>query len=216
MARKPTHKELELRVKESNRPLNASRKRMLIVMAHNDNGEFTSAAITINILAGALFLAAVLRFMLDFHRSGSLEAYLFACMSLLFGLSGLTFQYSSIWDNGWWTWHLLRLISYLLVLGFMVRQYLQVVSDLKLTIAERKQAEEALRESEQKYRTILESIEESYFEVDIAGNFTFFNDSLSKSLGYSNDELMGMNNRDYMTPESLIVTLHCPHPSPVM
>jgi len=69
-------------------------------------------------------------------------------------------------------------------------------------ITARKQAEKELRESEQKYRTILESIDESYFEVDIAGNFTFFNDSLSKSLGYSNDELLGMNNRDYMSPET--------------
>ena len=75
-----------------------------------------------------------------------------------------------------------------------------------LTIAEditsRKQAEAALEESEKRYRTILESIEEIYFEVDIAGNFTFFNDSLSKSLGYSNEKLMVMNNRDYMSPDS--------------
>jgi len=69
-------------------------------------------------------------------------------------------------------------------------------------ITGRKEADEALRESEEKYRTILESIEESYFEVDITGNFTFFNDALSKSLGYSNDELLGMNNRDYMSPET--------------
>jgi len=76
------------------------------------------------------------------------------------------------------------------------------IVDLNREIDERKQAEEALKESEEKYRTILESIEEIYFEVDISGNFTFFNDSLPKSLGYSKDELMGMNNRDYMTPES--------------
>ncbi|MFX0185284.1 MAG: PAS domain S-box protein [Candidatus Hodarchaeota archaeon] len=65
-------------------------------------------------------------------------------------------------------------------------------------ITERKRAEEKLQESEEKYRTILENIEEGYYEVDLEGNFTFFNDSLCKSLGYSKDELEGMNNREYM------------------
>jgi len=69
-------------------------------------------------------------------------------------------------------------------------------------ITERKRAEEALRESEERYRTILESIEEGYYEVDLSGNFTFFNDSLRRSLGYSKEELMGMNNRQYTDPEN--------------
>jgi PAS domain S-box-containing protein len=64
-------------------------------------------------------------------------------------------------------------------------------------ITRRKQAEEALRESEEKYRSILENIEEAYYEVDIAGRFTFFNDSLSKITGYSADETMGTNIRSY-------------------
>ncbi|MCJ7583228.1 MAG: PAS domain S-box protein [Anaerolineales bacterium] len=64
-------------------------------------------------------------------------------------------------------------------------------------ITKRKRAEEALRESEEKYRTILENIEEGYFEVDIAGNFTFFNESVCRLLGYSREEMMGMNNRYY-------------------
>ena len=62
---------------------------------------------------------------------------------------------------------------------------------------DRKQAEEALQESEEKYRTILESIEDGYYEIDLGGNFTFFNDSMCKISGYSRDELMGMNNRQY-------------------
>jgi PAS domain S-box-containing protein len=69
-------------------------------------------------------------------------------------------------------------------------------------ITERKQAEKKLRESEEKYRTILENIEEGYYEVDIAGNFTFFNDSLCRMLGYIKDELMGMNNRQYTDQEN--------------
>jgi len=73
---------------------------------------------------------------------------------------------------------------------------------IMLDISEQKLAEEALREGEEKYRTILESIEDGYFEVDIAGNFTFFNDSLCEMLGYSKDELMGMNNRQYTDKEN--------------
>jgi len=97
-------------------------------------------------------------------------------------------------------------------LGNLATSFNKMTEDLKKTttsrdllakeMTERKQAKEALRDSEEKYRTILESIDEIYFEVDISGNFTFFNNSLPKSLGYSKDELMGMNNRDYMTPES--------------
>jgi len=55
-----------------------------------------------------------------------------------------------------------------------------------------------LRESQEKYRNILESIEEGYYEVDLAGNFTFFNLAVSRMLGYSAEELRGMNNRQYM------------------
>ena len=69
-------------------------------------------------------------------------------------------------------------------------------------ITDRKQAEAALRESEEKYRTILHSIEEFYYEVDLAGNLTFFNDAMAKFSGYSKEELMGMNNRKYMDEET--------------
>jgi diguanylate cyclase (GGDEF)-like protein/PAS domain S-box-containing protein len=78
-----------------------------------------------------------------------------------------------------------------------------------MDITERKHAEsqrgaalEALRQSEEKYRTILESIEEGYFEVDLAGNFTFCNDSMSRLHGYSKEELIGMNYRQYTDKET--------------
>ena len=69
-------------------------------------------------------------------------------------------------------------------------------------ITDRKRAEEALQMAEEKYRTILETIEEGYFEVDIAGNFAFFNESVCRLLGYSREEMMGMNNRQYTDAES--------------
>ena len=69
-------------------------------------------------------------------------------------------------------------------------------------ISERKQAEEALRQSEEKYRNILESIEEGIYEVDLAGNFTFLNDSMGRIFGYPKEELIGMNNRQYTDQEN--------------
>ncbi|OGP91495.1 MAG: hypothetical protein A2157_13100 [Deltaproteobacteria bacterium RBG_16_47_11] len=63
-------------------------------------------------------------------------------------------------------------------------------------------AQKNLRASEEKYRTILYSLEEGYFEVDLTGNFIFFNDAFAKWSGYSKEELMGMNNRRYMDEET--------------
>jgi diguanylate cyclase (GGDEF)-like protein/PAS domain S-box-containing protein len=64
------------------------------------------------------------------------------------------------------------------------------------------QTKEALYASEEKYRNILEQIEEGYYEVDLAGNLTFFNIRVSQILGYSVEELKKMNNRQYMDKEN--------------
>ncbi len=77
-----------------------------------------------------------------------------------------------------------------------------VVSTIE-DVTEKVKTAEALRESEEKYRTILGSIEDGYYEVDTAGNFTFFNDSLCKILGYSKDELRGMNYKHYTIQEDI-------------
>ncbi len=70
-------------------------------------------------------------------------------------------------------------------------------------ITERLQMEEALRQSEERYRTILEEMEEPYYEMDLAGNYTFFNDALCRQLGYSREEMMGMNYKVYTPPEDI-------------
>ncbi|MFO7568272.1 MAG: PAS domain S-box protein [Smithellaceae bacterium] len=63
-------------------------------------------------------------------------------------------------------------------------------------VTARNKAQQALRASEEKYRNILENMEETYLETDLRGDFIFFNDALSKMLGYSRTELYHMNYRD--------------------
>ena len=69
-------------------------------------------------------------------------------------------------------------------------------------VTTRREMEEAIRQSEGKYRTIIEQMEDGYFEVDLAGNFTFVNDAECLNLGYSREELIGMNNRQYTGKET--------------
>jgi len=49
-----------------------------------------------------------------------------------------------------------------------------------------------LRKSEERYRKILENIEDGYYEVDLDGNFSFFNNSFCNILGYSGNQLKDM------------------------
>ncbi len=70
---------------------------------------------------------------------------------------------------------------------------IKVVSQIIGNALERKIDEDKIQESEEKYRNILESIKEGYFEVDLYGNFTFFNDALCEITGYSRENLLNLN-----------------------
>jgi len=50
--------------------------------------------------------------------------------------------------------------------------------------------------------TTLENIEDGYWEIDLAGNYTFLNNAVCQIHGYSKEELIGMNNRQYTDEET--------------
>lgn len=70
-------------------------------------------------------------------------------------------------------------------------------------ITDRKNAEEAIRQSEEKYRTIIENIEEGYYEVDLRGYVRFFNDAFCKIVNRDRGELVGMNYRLLVDPAQI-------------
>lgn len=53
-------------------------------------------------------------------------------------------------------------------------------------------------EDSRRYRHILDTMEESYFECDLDGNIFFFNDRVLTDLGYEREELQGLNFRKLM------------------
>ncbi len=60
-------------------------------------------------------------------------------------------------------------------------------------ITERKRIEEKLRESEQRYRQIVEEAIDVVYTIDTQGYFTYVNPPAQKLTGYSTDELVGMH-----------------------
>jgi PAS domain S-box-containing protein len=78
------------------------------------------------------------------------------------------------------------LFARLLVLSF----FAIFGSHAQFTINQRRNAEAAMRISEEKYRTIIESIEDGYYEVNTEGLLTFCNSALTMITGHSKQEIL--------------------------
>jgi len=96
-----------------------------------------------------------------------------------------------------WTLSMLYVASNIFANTFvenkMLASKLKVTNDnLEDLVTERT---DQLRQSEERYRTIIENSQDGYFEVDLAGNYIFFNESICEIHGYSKEEMMGINNR---------------------
>ena len=68
-------------------------------------------------------------------------------------------------------------------------------------ITKDRERREELWESEQKYRTIINNIDEGYYEIDLDGSLTFFNESTCRIVGRPAQELHGLNYREYTGEE---------------
>jgi PAS domain S-box-containing protein len=60
-------------------------------------------------------------------------------------------------------------------------------------ITERKQAEAALQESEERHRTVLTALDEGVYGMDAEGRCTFVNEAVLAMLGFAEEEMLGVD-----------------------
>ena len=83
-----------------------------------------------------------------------------------------------------------------------IQYYISLFQD----IMSRKQAEEALRKSEEKYRSLVDSTDDWVWACDIEGRQTFANDAVKTILGYDVHDIEGILYENLIHPEDQIKT----------
>lgn len=146
-------------------------------MTHD--GAFTDMARVLNIAGGVGFLLTAAWLAWNPWQEHDPHRRLFASHALLFGVSGIIFEQSSLWDSVWWLWHVLRLLAYGCALAFLFRQLFQALRD---SLEARQGLEEAVTrkteelvaevashaERETAYRRLAETLEERARELERA------------------------------------------------
>ena len=74
-------------------------------------------------------------------------------------------------------------------------------------ITRQKRAEDALRESEKRYRSIVENSHDGIVIIDDNFHLEYVNDEICRMMGYGLDELMGVDFRKFLDEESLQYTV---------
>lgn len=153
----------------------------------------------------------------EIHRSGrSLTPYLALTAGLLFTLA-VSYHLNNVakpQDKSWAPYTLAAglFISFLFFGVTQTRararaersaaEVREPEATMRTILAERERVEDALRESEERYRELVENANDIVFTLDLAGNMTSVNKAVESVTGYSRNELAGMNLTDFLTPES--------------
>jgi PAS domain S-box-containing protein len=83
------------------------------------------------------------------------------------------------------------------------------VAELEERISERRRAEAALRESEERYRELFENARDAIYVHDLKGNYTSINRAAERLSGYARDEILGRNFTEFVSEEHVSQVRDC-------
>jgi PAS domain S-box-containing protein len=152
-----------------------------------EGGGFTQSALLINLSGGLLFIAAAVWFIKNYIRDRAFDSLLFSINSYLFGVAGILFYFSGLWDAGWWHLHAVRIAAYLVSIYYAFGVYKKLTDQLQ-----------DQKEKAQRYLDVAASI---LAVLDVHENVVLINRRGCMLLGRREEEITGRNWFDTVLPE---------------
>lgn len=159
-------------------------------------GDFTAAAEFMNMAGGMGFIVAWFRFTFAADIPDRGERLVLANHCLLFGVAGLLFHFSMIWDATWWLWHVLRLIAYLVILWFFLHLF---YTNIRRMQADQDALMQRGRELERVRKQLGDIIENSPSLItlkDTLGRYVMVNRRFKEFFGLEREEVAGRTAAD--------------------
>jgi len=155
----------------------------------NPDNTFTDTANMLNMVGGIGFFIASCKFIANYLKNGDLEEILFTGHTMLFGIAGMLFVTSMIWDMQWWLWHVLRLLAYVIAFYFLYIEYRSEIREVETT----------------------SEVLNRYFEIidanvitsttDAKGMITKVSQAFCEISGYTREELIGSSHNIVRHPD---------------
>jgi PAS domain S-box-containing protein/diguanylate cyclase (GGDEF)-like protein len=166
--------------------------------------EFSDFSIMLNVVGGVAFFISGTNFLLRYVKEGNIDDLLFTGHTFLFGISGVLFASSALWDLSWWLWHVMRFAAYFIALYYSFVLFMRNSAALEQTqeeiIASNKKLISALAISKE-YQKALE-VGSIVSKSDLNGKITYVNKNLCQLSGYTELELLGKQHRVLRHPNT--------------
>ncbi|WP_373073198.1 diguanylate cyclase domain-containing protein [Sulfurimonas sp.] len=162
----------------------------------NDDNSFTTAANFLNIIGGIGFFIASVKFISNYMKTNNLDELLFAGHTMLFGIAGVLFLSSVVWDAQWWLWHILRLLAYIIAFYFLYKEYKDEIEIVEKTNVELEIANDKIVE-------YLDIVDKNVITstTDTKGVIIKASQAFCDISGYSKDELIGKHHNIVRHPD---------------
>ena len=155
------------------------------------NKQFSISAELLNIIGGLGFIAAWFHFARQEPHASEQERVLLANHCMLFGVAGILFHFSSLWDITWWLWHVLRLFAYLVILWFFINIYNQQFKRTRVSEAALKSRSHELAMERGRLSDIIENSPSIITLKDTSGKFVIVNKRFAETFGVAYKDIIG-------------------------